>query len=214
MNWTNLYGNRHGIWLRGNLHTHSGEGMTQAELLGRYAKLGYDFVSITDHMKVTIPRPPEGNPLLTLPGVEWNSKIGEHMTLIALDPELLESCLALEDQQAVLMHLKGRNVLRTLNHPNWRVPPHYSRDDLMNRPDVDGLEIYNAKGEGAPGEALATEKWDYLLSRGRKLLGVAGDDAHNAREQARVGLWFALPNERSTRFSMRFARDGFTAVQA
>lgn len=51
----------------------------------------------------------------------------------------------------------------------------------MDRPGVDGIEIYNAKGEAAPGEALATEKWDYLLSRGRKRLGVAGDDAHNTR---------------------------------
>ncbi len=181
MNWTNLYGDTDGLWLRGNLHTHSGEGMIQEELLGRYAELGYDFVSITDHMHVTIPRPPAGNTLLTLPGVEWNSKTGEHMTLISPNADLLESCLAIENQQAVLTNLKGRQVLRVLNHPNWRIPPHYSRDDLMDRPAVDGIEIYNAKGEAAPGEAMATEKWDYLLSRGRKILGFAGDDAHHTQ---------------------------------
>ena len=49
MDWTNLYKNRTGIWLKGNLHTHSGEGMTQEEIFQAYGEQGYDFICISDH---------------------------------------------------------------------------------------------------------------------------------------------------------------------
>ncbi|MDD5708401.1 MAG: hypothetical protein PHR35_20975, partial [Kiritimatiellae bacterium] len=39
-------------------------------------------------------------------------------------------------------------------------------------------EIYNGVIERLEGEALATDKWDYLLSNGHRVLGFASDDSH------------------------------------
>jgi hypothetical protein len=77
------------------------------------------------------------------------------------------------------MHwMKKKPVLVVLNHPNWQEPPHYSREQLWDRPSAAGIEIYNGLIDFSSGTSLATEKWDYLLSRGRKVLGFANDDAH------------------------------------
>ena len=46
-------------------------------------------------------------------------------------------------------------------------------------PKANGVEIYNGLIDFAQGTALATEKWDYLLSRNRLLLGFANDNAHS-----------------------------------
>jgi hypothetical protein len=179
MDWTNLYKKTDGAWLKGNLHTHSGEGMTQEEILGRYTELGYDFLCISDHMKLTVPQPPRGSQLLVLTGFEWNSKTGEHMNLISFQKPLLTAATAVHEQKAVFDRLAQEQVLVILNHPNWQEPPHYSREALLERaPAALGLEIYNGLIDVLSGTSLATEKWDFLLSRGQKLLGFASDDAH------------------------------------
>ena len=178
MDWTNLYKNTKGTWLRGNLHTHSGEGQTQEEILSRYSELGYDFLCISDHMKLTVPQPPKGNKLMILTGFEWNSKTGEHMNLISFKKDLLVKSTRCHDQKTVMRWMQGQPALVVLNHPNWREPPHYSREELYDRPSAAGVEIYNGLIDFSAGTALATEKWDYLLSKGRRILGFANDDAH------------------------------------
>jgi hypothetical protein len=182
MNWINPYKNRKGAWLKGNLHTHSGEGMTQDEIFSTYGKLGYDFICISDHRKLTLPKPPKGNRILVLPGFEWNSKTGDHMNMISFDCPTLVRSAASQDTEKVLKSLKKKPVLVVMNHPNWREPPHYSRETLYERSlSCEGLEIYNGLVDFGAGAALATEKWDYLLSRRRMVLGFANDDAHSLK---------------------------------
>lgn len=176
VNWANPYQGSKGIWLKGNLHTHVGEGMSLQDALDRYAELGYDFVCISDHMKLTEAR---HSRVLTIPGVEWNSRTGEHMTVCSLQPEIVRRCLRNRaDQFKLLRALAKEPALVVLNHPNWREPPHYSREDLLARSSASGVEIYNGLIERSTGTALATEKWDFLLSSGRRLLGFGSDDAH------------------------------------
>ena len=48
-----------GKWFKGNLHTHTTQSdgkLTPAENMQWHAELGYDFVGITDHNRVTNPR--------------------------------------------------------------------------------------------------------------------------------------------------------------
>lgn len=182
MNWMNPYKNRKGTWLKGNLHTHSGEGMTQEEIISTYTRLGYDFLCISDHMKLTTPRPPRGSRMLFIPGFEWNSKTGDHMNLISFDRAALIASTKSQDPEAVLKKLAKKPVLVVLNHPNWREPPHYSREQLYARcPAAAGVEIYNGLVDFGSGTALSTEKWDYLLSRRQMILGFANDDAHSLK---------------------------------
>lgn len=207
MDWTNLYKNRTGSWLRGNLHTHSGEGMTQEEIFKAYDALGYDFLCISDHRKLTMPRPPAGCRMLALPGFEWNSKTGDHMTLISFDFPTLLRCTRTQEPDKALKRIKGRPVIMVMNHPNARATPHYSRETLDERsPAATGLEIYNGSAEFGTGMALATEKWDYLLSRRRLVLGFASDDAHRPKH---VGQAWIMVRSR-----FRTARSLFRAIQS
>lgn len=45
------------------------------------------------------------------------------------------------------------------------------------------MEIYNAYCDAAYANGYATELWDMVLSQGKQVLGVAGDDAHLNREK-------------------------------
>ncbi len=89
-------------WLKGQTHVHtdrSHDASTPPErVLEFYASRGYDFISLTDHNRVTVVRPPRG--MLLLPGVELtqNSKMCRpkptpgyrcliHTTALFVDPE-------------------------------------------------------------------------------------------------------------------------------
>jgi hypothetical protein len=205
MNWLNPYSNHARFWLRGNLHTHSGEGLTQQEIFDAYEGLGYDFICLSDHMKVNRTRPPRHSRLMLLPGLEWNSPTGDHMNLIGFDRSLLEHCATEHDPERVLRIAARPSVLKILNHPNWQEPPHYSRETLASRIGrAHGIEIYNGLIDVLAGTALATEKWDYLLSQGHPTLGFASDDAHQAPH---IGQAWIMVN-----VIRRTARDVFRAI--
>lgn len=184
VNWANPYEGATGRWLKGNLHTHTREGsgcgrMSLSDALARYTSLKYDFLCISDHMTLT---PARHRSLVLLPGLEWNSPGGDHMGLYTLQPALLRPCLKTPDPIQVLRHMTSRPAVVVLNHANWQEPSHYSREQLMERKPVTGMEIYNGVIEELSGAALSTDKWDYLLSRGRRLLGFASDDAHDLHQ--------------------------------
>jgi hypothetical protein len=140
-----------------------------------YTRAGYDFISITDHGVLTLP---EGEGIILVPGMEWNSEAGEHTGIYALNTGTIETARKFTKQKELLQYLATRDCLAILNHPNWQDTPHYRREELAARAGFDGTEIYNHVIEYLDGEALATEKWDYLLSRDIRVLGLAGDDAH------------------------------------
>jgi hypothetical protein len=209
VNWANPYARRRGRWLKGNLHTHTREGsacaqMSLAEALARYAKLGYDFLCLSNHMSLTAPR---HRRLLFLPGLEWNSPAGEHATVCAFEPSLLRRCIRTADQPALLSRLDGQEAIVVLNHPNWCEPAHYTREQLLERKPALGIEIYNAVIERLPGCALATDKWDFLLSNGRPLLGFASDDAHRV-EDIGQGWIMVRAESRTPRAVARAIREG------
>lgn len=182
VNWANPYASRRGEWLRGNLHTHTREcsgcsGIALADSLAGYAKAGYDFLAVSDHMAE---RPVSHPQLLLIPGIEWNSPRGEHAGVYSFDRKLLQKAISLNDQQLLLHAFADKPALVILNHPNWQEPPHYRREQLGERRFFAGVEIYNAVIDILDGTALATDKWDYLLSRGQRVLGFASDDSHSA----------------------------------
>ena len=180
MNWADPYAGRQGRWYKGNLHTHTSPAsacgaISPADSLAQYVKLGYDFLAISDHMGLTADR---DKGLVMMPGVEWNSPAGEHAGVYSLDAEIVRGVIGIADQAALLSHLKGKDALVILNHPNWQLVPHYRREQLLARQDYDGIEIYNGVIERLDGAAISTDKWDYLLVKGRRVLGFASDDSH------------------------------------
>ena len=184
VNWPNPYQQRDGGWLRGNLHAHSfpdsGCGtLPTEEVMARYEKAAYDFLAISNHMCLT---PTSANRMVMLPGIEWNSDIGEHTGVYALEAHTVAPACAITRQVELLADFSGSDRLLVLNHPDWQLRPHYRREELERASGHDGIEIYNALIRRLDGSAISTDKWDYLLSKERRTLGFASDDSHIASD--------------------------------
>lgn len=194
INWQNPYEKSSGTWYKGCLHAHCSPASpcasipTQA-LLEKYMEKNYDFLSISDHLAVTVP----DNPVLTLiPGTEWNSRTGQvasdtvtrydHVGIYGMDPTGIETYIPYKSIDKV-MNRPDNGVLKIANHPNWLIEGHHRLETLLRfGRSFDGIEIYNYTLEFDDGLADATWKWDRLLSMGFPLLGFAGDDSHRKKD--------------------------------
>ena len=192
VNWQNPYENLTDIWLKGNLHTHTAPQspcglVAMNRVLELYEQKGYDFLSISDHQFCsTVDHPTK---LITIPGLEWNSRLQEqsrdvvnyreHLGIYSLDRDLVSSALEFTGPEETISSLQNGQSLIVLNHPNWLVPHHYSEEELFTLySGCDGLEIYNAVINRHPGVADATMKWDRVLTDKGPILGFASDDSH------------------------------------
>ncbi|MHB9129542.1 MAG: CehA/McbA family metallohydrolase domain-containing protein [Armatimonadota bacterium] len=180
MSWQNPYARCEGHWLRGNLHTHtspaSGCGQVSIErTLDLYVQAGYDFLAISDHMVLN---QVSDDRLTIIPGVEWNSPAGEHVGVYGTTDEVLTQICGINAHADLLAYLAGTDAVVVLNHPNWQLRPHYRREELLQAEPYDGIEIFNGVIRRLDGYEIATDKWDYLLAQGRRVLGFATDDAH------------------------------------
>ena len=172
------YHNR-GMWLRGNLHTHSTESdgiRDPAHVAEDYASRGYDFLAISDHDVFTPPEAYETDALIEIPAVEVSVN-GPHTLHIgateAVDPN--------EDRQQVISEIEQGSGFAIPAHPNWEPHfNHWTQDELERVDGYVGIEIYNGLVEFHPGSSLATDRWDQLLSSGRRVWGYANDDSHRA----------------------------------
>jgi hypothetical protein len=81
-----------------------------------------------------------------------------------------------------------------INHPNffWAV----TAEDLLRVENLRLMEVFNghpnANNVGGGGLRLLDEMWDVLLTAGRRIHGIAVDDAHNFK---RIGREFANPGK-------------------
>ncbi len=179
------YDNDGGVWLRGNLHTHTkrsdGTATPQAMVMA-YAAQGYDFLALSDH-----DQPPLAGPevdacgLILLPAVEVSSGCPHVLDVGA------KQCLSpVNGLQALLDEINATSGFPVLCHPSWEEHfNHYSWELLASLTNYTGIEIFNGLGLDHPGSHLALDKWDRLLAAGRKVWGFANDDAHAPNEIAR-----------------------------
>ena len=189
VNWNNPYESCEGKWYRGNLHAHTSpaSGCSQipmAQLLDIYAEKGIDFLCVSDHMLLS---EPNDSRLILIPGTEWNSIASEHTGVYSADRELVRAALAIKNHDELLDFMKDKDALVILNHPNWSFRPHYRREELEKKQHFDGIEIFNGVIERLDGAAIATDKWDYLLVKEKRVLGFASDD-HPLRHRHRPRL--------------------------
>jgi hypothetical protein len=172
-----------GAWLRGNLHAHSTEsdGARDPEAVVRdYAARGYDFLALSDHDTFTDPSDLDPAGLLLLPAVEVSSN-GPHTLHVGatrtVDPA--------EDRQAVVDAIGDDGGIAVPAHPNWEEEfAHWPHGELDRVEGYAGIEIYNGLIEHHPGAATATDRWDQVLSSGRRVWGFANDDSHRPWEVA------------------------------
>jgi len=183
------------VWLRGNLHTHTtrsdGRGSPQ-ETIEAYARLGYDFLALSDH---DLPADYSGldpRGMLLLPCSEVSAGGGHVLSVgcrgrIHPDP----------DRQKVIDAIRAEGGLAVLSHPNWEEHfNHYPFEELERLTGYAGLEVFNGCILELFGSELASDKWDRLLALGRRVWGCAHDDTHRLERSGR-GWNVVLARKRS-----------------
>lgn len=176
-------------WHKAALHTHTvhsdGEATPEA-MLRWYRKQGFTIVALTDHNRnvpVSVAASRQSG-LLVIPGVEYTSRGGGKPVHVGglfslLDVEGLTESTPAAALRAMWADVARRGALGIVNHPNYE---HALTAADFKGLDVTLLEVFNASssvlndGDAAtpPVEAL----WDDLLRGGRRIYGVATDDAH------------------------------------
>jgi hypothetical protein len=167
-----------GLWLKGNLHTHSrmSDGALEPdEVLAWHRDHGYDFVAITDHDTCTVEEPPAG--LVLLPGAEISIGYSAggapvHVVAVGLPPGEIP---APGKGPATLTTLREMGVPAFLAHPYWSG---LSAAEVLGLRDCLGLEVFNAGSEYESVKGLSAVHWDAALGSGWRALGLATDDSH------------------------------------
>jgi len=163
-----------GNWYKGNLHLHttnSDGAYTPEEICALYKKAGYDFISITDHNKVTEVKkiPPS---FLVISGAELN-KGDFHVVAVGLKKEFNVENFS---YQEIIDEINRKKAYPIIAHPYWSG---FSSSDLLKLKNYIGIEIYNNTCEKAKGKGYSSVQWDEILQKGKKIFGFASDDAHH-----------------------------------
>jgi hypothetical protein len=196
-----------GRWYKGNLHTHTSNSdgdSTPDEVATWYREHGYNFLVLSDHnhlTEVTELNAVHGakEQFLLIPGEEVTDayqKSPIHINAYDLASELQPrhgDSVAATIQNNVDSILAAK-ALPSINHPNyyWAV----TAEDLLRVEKLGLMEVYNGhptvNNVGGGGFRSLDEMWDVLLTAGRRLNGIAVDDAHHFK---RIGREFANPGK-------------------
>lgn len=198
MKWISPY-MENGNWYRGNLHTHTH--VSDGGFSVDYAVIGYqhmakhDFVVLTDHNYLKKMNPDKAISFELL-NEQYKEKkftiiegreesfahhilgIGAKMIYGVDSIGKAEKDYTLEDYQYLIEGIREEGGLVYMAHPHWREFDHWDADTIMKLEGIDGIEIINGNRFSGPGN-LATDVWDDVLSRGKKIWGVANDDCHS-----------------------------------
>lgn len=174
-----------GIWLKGNLHTHSTESdglLTPEELAQAYHDHGYDFLSLTDHNMLIAHNMDD---IIMITGTEHDIEYSVNKCIHVVGnsaagrvdtnyPCKKYSATEITDQELIdLMCNDGQFV--TIAHPVW------SRMELEEILKLDGyhaIEVFNNGTEHLCHGGNAEVLWEILLRHGKKVLASCCDDVH------------------------------------
>jgi len=192
-------------WYKGNLHTHtlnSDGDSTPHEVATWYREHGYHFLTLSDHNYLTDVTGLNAvhaarEKFLLIPGEELSDRYdGQpiHMNAYNLGRELQPrhgASVAATIQNNTDM-IRQAMALPSLNHPNfhWSI----SKDDLLKVSNLGLFEVYNGhptvNNTGGGGFQSLDEMWDTLLTAGKRMQGIAVDDAHHFKK---MGQEFSNP---------------------
>ena len=196
-----------GQWYKGNLHCHStnSDGKISPEAVIEYYKQhNYQFMALTDHHFFTDYRYLSDDGFLIIPGFEWSidqerMPKGEHLcgfqttssngafSHTQVIPRKVWT--QPQDIQESIDFLRQHGLAVLLAHPTWS---RSDRETLLNARDYFGMEVYNHASEYEEHMGFSTDYWDFLLRRGRKVWGLATDDAHRYDDRSAGGGWVSV----------------------
>ncbi len=179
-------------WFKGNTHTHTtmSDGDSAPEEVARwYKEKGYRFLVLSDHNFFTDPQTLSSlvdSSFLLISGEELTSSFQKKPVHVnglniprKLDPQIDTTLLGtIQKNVDEVRSVKGAPHI---NHPNfgWAI----DQFTLLKVKNNNLLEIFNGHplvhnvgGGGTPG---LEEVWDFLLTSGMRIYGIAVDDAHH-----------------------------------
>jgi hypothetical protein len=202
-------------WYRGNTHTHTleSDGDSPPEVVARWYKAhGYSFLVLSDHNVWVDPARLSAlvdSTFLLIPGEEVTSSFQQrpihvnglnlpHLVQPQTDSTLLGT---IQKNVDAVRYVEG---VPHINHPNfgWAIDQEtlaQVRNDRLLEIFNGHPQVHNEGGGDSPGmEAV----WDYLLTGGKRIYGIAVDDAHHfqgefAADRANPGRgWVAVRADR------------------
>lgn len=198
-------------WYKGNLHCHStvSDGaLSPKEVVELYRSNGWNFLALTEHRIYTHWQEFDSDEFIIIPGIEVAVDENERPRCYHLvgvsdgnitvpHMERLDSFLwyGPKTVQDSIDSLKGKGMQVFLCHPVW------SRTEFEDFRDFEnyfGIEIYNHGCEMEDRTGFSTIYWDSLLRRGKKIWGLAVDDAHH-RIKDHLGGWVMVKANKLTR---------------
>jgi len=167
-----------GQWYKGNLHTHSTNSdgkLSPEENVAWHTQHGYDFLTITDHNRVTLLE--HGGPCLVIPGVEITARrkatqVEYHIISIGVREMPIPH---LRDPQEIIDAVNSVGGLCFIAHPYWH---DHTLDDLLPLHGHIGIEVFNTSCWVEIQKGHSSAHWDGLLRRNSLLWGLATDDSH------------------------------------
>ena len=165
-----------GEWFKGNLHTHSinSDGiLTPWQLSYLYKSNGYDFISITDHDKLTDIEnlSKRFDNFLLIPGEE----ISKVLDLVAINITEEINPKAFSNPQKVIDEILRQKGEVIIAHPYWES---LTLETLLALKGYLGIEIYNTTCDLSVAKGYSIVQWDSLLVEGGYAFGFVVDDAH------------------------------------
>jgi len=191
-----------GLWLKGNLHTHttlSDGRLTPQGRVDAYRARGYDFLALTDHDRLADTESLVAGGLILIRGIEFgcgNPIGGQPYHVVGLDLPATFQSPGTRHVQTLVDAINSAGGKAILAHPYWCGQ---NIKDLEIVEDYLGVEVYNATCHRAIGKGTSAVHWDDLLSQHKPVLGFAVDDAHHETRDAFQGWVVARCAERSTR---------------
>ena len=194
MHWQNPYING-GVWLKGNLHTHStvSDGRHKInEVVRLYKELAkYDFLVMTDHTgnKTKIEEFTENIQLDDFVLIMGREESGGHHILgidvpmtFYDDPIKKESdSYSIADYQFLINRIKDEGGLAIIPHPHWKYDDYWTAEQILKLDGITAFEVINGDRFNGP-RNLATDVWDEVLTAGKVLWAVGSDDFHHPRD--------------------------------
>ena len=202
-----------GVWLKGNLHAHTKESpcghYPLEDVVGIYGDriMHYDFIAITDHFSLTDTAPVQNsNDLVVFSGVEFKT---EALQTLGINITSYEDDADDEtNHQQIFNDVTAQGGINVICHPHIYRDDYWPMERLLELEGYTAVEIYNNNVRmNNSGRAVATDVWDKLLSRGRKVWGIASDDLHH---YSRCGGGFlqVLAAEKSKRAILDAVKNG------
>lgn len=172
---------------KGNLHSHTtrSDGAYDLEtVIKAYKEKGYQFLCISDHRRYYISSIKDNEDFIILDGME--GEVGDscyHIHAIAdynvnvKERYEAESIWPVTDQspQETINEYRNKGNICIINHPRWTK---FEYEELLEPEGYLGIEVYNHNCDRESLTGYATDYWDYLLRKGKRVYGFASDDAH------------------------------------